>query len=147
MFRKILVCLDGSSLAEQILPHVTAEAKSCGGQVILVHVVDISSTVYAPTQAFAKPHWQEHLKHEDEEARKYVGTIAERLRSEGIETDAVVLQGLTGQSIVEYADRSQVDLIALTTHARSNLGRLVFGSVADYVLRNSTLPILTMRPQ
>lgn len=147
MFRNILVCLDGSSLAEQILPHVTAEAKCCSGHVILLHVVDISSTVYTPTQAFAKPHWQEQLQQEDEKGRQYLETLAERLRTEGIQTDAVVLQGLTGQSIVEYADNSDVDLIALTTHARSNLGRLVFGSVADYVLRNSTLPILTMRPQ
>lgn len=113
MLRKILVCLDGASLAEQILRHVTAEAKSCGGHVILLHVVDISSTVYTPTQAFAKPHWQEQLQQEDEKSRQYLESLAERLRSEGIHADAVVLQGLTGQSIVEYADNSHVHLIAL----------------------------------
>jgi nucleotide-binding universal stress UspA family protein len=73
--------------------------------------------------------------------------LAETIRESGQDVACVVLNGVAGDVIISYAQNEPVDLIALSTHGRSGLGRIVFGSVADQVLRESGLPILVIKPQ
>ena len=77
----------------------------------------------------------------------YLEEVAEPLRENGLDVACVVLHGVAGDVIVSYAQNEPVDLIALATHGHSGLGRIVFGSVADHVLRESGLPILVIKPQ
>jgi nucleotide-binding universal stress UspA family protein len=152
MFEKILVCLDGSEFAEQILSFVTEEALHFRSKIILLHVV-AEPVVIAPgiPGASAIPvetkGMLEHMKKEQDEAAVYLGKIAEGLRQKGLETEPVVVTGPTGDTIINYANDNDVGLIAIATHGRSGLGRAVFGSVADYVLRESGLPVLLIRPR
>lgn len=150
MFEKILVCLDGSELAEQIIPYATEQALGFRSELILIQVVQEPLT-YGPGIPGTEP---TPIKTDGmvEEARKalakakdYLDRLAASLRKKGIQVSAVATLGGPGETIVGYAERNNVSLITIATHGRSGLGRAVFGSVADYVLRNSGLPVLLIR--
>jgi nucleotide-binding universal stress UspA family protein len=157
MFERILVCLDGSKLAEQILPYAEAEAAAFGSKLILLQVVtvDMPSTMYMPPtppvpESYKQPAEviQEKTQEEEDKARAYLEGMAKSLQAKGLETEAAVVSGeRAGEAIVTYATTGPVDLIAIATHGHSGLGRVVFGSVADHVLRESGLPILVIKPQ
>jgi nucleotide-binding universal stress UspA family protein len=152
MFKKILVCLDGSELSEQILPYAAAEALCFQGQLVLLQVVSepvafspgIPGAGAAPVQTDAM---LSEAKEALDEARDYLEEMAVRLRKKGIEVDVVSMLGRAGEAILSYAGSNNVNLIAIATHGRRGLERGVFGSVADYVLRESGLPMLVIRPQ
>jgi nucleotide-binding universal stress UspA family protein len=65
----------------------------------------------------------------------------------GIDVECVVIIGNPGESIVDYANKNKVDLIAIATHGRSGIKRMIFGSVTEYVIKNSRLPILLIKPK
>lgn len=152
MFEKILVCLDGSKLAEQIMPYAIEEALRFQSNLVLFQVVPepvafspgIPGTAAAPIQTDA-------MLEEAEKAligaRNYLEKIALPLRKKGIRVEAVSILGRAGDAILSYAEGNNINLITIATHGRSGLRRGVFGSVADYVLRESGLPMLVIRPQ
>lgn len=151
MFERILVCLDGSELAEQILPYATEEALHSGSKLVLLRVVGAQGAV-AVAAAAAQVYTAEVVAHEtereDSEAKVYLENLARPLREMGLDVVWVALRGSqVGPAIVGYADQNDIGLIAIATHGRSGLGRLVFGSVADFVLRESGLPILLIKPK
>ncbi|MFW6125934.1 MAG: universal stress protein [Chloroflexota bacterium] len=152
MFNRILVSLDGSPLAEQILPYVVEQASRFEAQVVLLRVVTLSSTVtMAPVPETGMggpsgPIIQEEMEWEEKEARAYLADTAQRLRDKGLEAETVVLSGMPGEMIVRFAADNDIDLIAIATHGHGGMGRLVFGSVADHVIRNSGIPLLVVKP-
>jgi nucleotide-binding universal stress UspA family protein len=155
-FSKILVCLDGSRLAEQILPYAREEAVHFGSKVILLRAFDISTIpptgrvggtgIPEPSESMLEQ-VKEQIKIEENEAQNYLENVAERMRKRGLDVVCVTLSGAAGDVIIGYAQNEAVDLIALVTHGRSGLGRTIFGSVADHVLRESGLPLLVIKPQ
>ena len=148
MFEKILVCLDGSKLAEQILPYAVEQALRLDSKVVLLHVVVdpvvVAAGAVIPVPASAIP---EATQEEESEARAYLDSVAKPLRQKGVDIELVTLYGTAGEAIVRYARDKGMGLIAMATHGRSGLGRAVFGSVADFVLRESGLPILVIKPK
>jgi len=86
---------------------------------------------------------QQELIHFEE----YLNKLALRFRKLKIRVKCEILGGSAGESIVNYAKGKKVNLIAMATHGRSGVGRTILGSVADYVVRESGLPILLIRPQ
>ncbi|MEW6142713.1 MAG: universal stress protein [Chloroflexota bacterium] len=154
MFRKILVGLDGSKLAEQILPYVTAEAEKHGSTVLLLQVVTSQPVMMLPgvpgmaggpvsTQTLV-----DQLDREEKQARTYLRQMAQKLRRKGLKVKTVLLQGAPpGEAIVKYAAEKKVGLIAIATHGRGGLGRLFYGSVADHILKHSAIPVLVVRPR
>ena len=147
MLQKILVCLDGSSLAEQVLPCTTEVALGCGSQVVLLEVTLPPSTTVEPLTGFYRTTPIAKVLREEAESRVYLKRMAQRLRKKGLKVSSVTISGDPGETIVGYAKENAVDLIALSTHGRSGLGRLAFGSVADFVLKRSGLPILIRKPK
>lgn len=151
MFEKILICLDGSKLAEQILPYATEQAKRFNSKVVLLQAFTIPSTVTAAgaqaSPAVSPDLIQEEAHRLEAEAKAYLEEVATPLREKGMDVVCITLQGTAGEVIVSYAQNEDADLIALATHGRSGLGRVIFGSVADHVLRESGLPILVIKPQ
>jgi nucleotide-binding universal stress UspA family protein len=148
MFERILVCLDGSDLAEQILPYATEQALRFGSKVVLLQVVTIPALVAATATPGTGAIVRDELDREAAKARRYLRRAGKALRQKGLKkVVAVVLEGAAGPSIVNYANDNKVDLIALASHGHGGLKRLVFGSVADLVLRESGLPVLVITPQ
>jgi nucleotide-binding universal stress UspA family protein len=156
VYGKILVPLDGSKLAEVVLPYVQELARRFDSEVTLIQVIAplsklVAETVPAglePTGAAAAVGVEaasEALKAEREGARSYLEGVAERLKAEKVKVRAEVVEGAAGDAIVQYAHGHAMDLIAMTTHGRSGLLRLVFGSTADEVLRRAGTPVLLIR--
>ncbi len=152
MFERILVCLDGSKLAEQILPYAVEEAVRFQGKLVLFQAVP-EPVAYSPGIPGAEPGaiqtdtMLEEAKKALNEARDYLDALAAPLRKQDISVEVVTVLGGAGEAIVTYAHDNKIKLITIATHGRSGVRRGVFGSVADYVLRESRLPMLVIRPQ
>jgi len=150
MFERILVCLDGSKLAEQILPYAAEQALKFESKVTLLQVMTIPSSVSAGAGAAAGTGgiMEEESQRQEADMRAYLDSVGQDLLKKGVSTNYVVLQpSPPGEAIVTYARANTIGLICIATHGRSGLGRAVFGSVADYVLRESGLPILLIKPK
>jgi nucleotide-binding universal stress UspA family protein len=150
MFEKILACLDGSELAEQILPYATEQAARLGSTLVLLHVLPEPTTLGLnvpgePALEVETSGMQKRLQIHSEADDKYLKSLAEKIAQRGIKVDYALLPGRAGEAIVDYAVQNDIGLIAIATHGRGGLGRAIFGSVADYVLRNSSLPVLLIR--
>jgi nucleotide-binding universal stress UspA family protein len=138
----MLVPLDGSELAECVLPHVKAIAKGCNvGEVVLLEIVELPSSwtaegidYYAVQNANMRA------------AKEYLAKVQTQLSSEGFNVRSEVLTGRVADTIMEFGEKNSVDLIAIATHGRSGIGRWVFGSVADKLLHSSNVPVLIVRP-
>ena len=152
MFRRILVCLDGSGLSEQILQYASEEAIGGDREVVLLRAVSLShsTTIAVPgviSSIPPSPPAPQQLAAEEEEAKEYLDAKAKALKKIGIKTENVVLIGNPGEEIVDYAHKHKIDLIAIATHGRSGIKRMLFGSVTEYVIKNSKLPILLIKPK
>jgi nucleotide-binding universal stress UspA family protein len=161
VFKKVLVPLDGSELAEAVLPYVENLGKWCAAEVILLQV--IATAIYRPpTGDMPMPPLPESAEDVDiahhpiyreqemaslrAEAERSLAGVRERLSKAGLQARVEVLFGQPAERIVEYAMKEEVDLIAMATHGRSGFSRWVFGSVAEKILRATALPILLIRP-
>jgi nucleotide-binding universal stress UspA family protein len=145
LFKKILVPLDGSDLAEKVLPHVTDLAKDSGAEITLVTVVELSlgvagSKLEAFPQAVAERKaalWAE--------AMGYLERAQRALRERGVMAKGIVLEGDVASQLIAYAEKQGFDLIAMATHGRSGIDRFVMGSIAEKVLRSTIKPVLLIR--
>lgn len=143
MYKKILVPLDGSELAECVLPHVKAIAAGCGeGEVLLLRIVEPLPAGTPPAVDF-----EVVQKAGVKTAEEYLARIKAKLNKEGLNVEAKVSTGRPAETITDFAQREKVDLITIATHGRSGISRWVFGSVADKLVRSSSVPILLIRPK
>ncbi|NJM06460.1 universal stress protein [Candidatus Gracilibacteria bacterium] len=146
MYTHILVPLDGSPLAEQILPHVRALAEvGSKPKITLLRAVprEYPDIVEGETTNNVVDPMTRLLS----DARSYLERTAALLRSEGLAVAVAVLVRQPSDAIVEFANREQVDLIAIATHGRGGVGRLVFGSVTEKIMHLTPAPMLVVRPQ
>lgn len=140
MYKTILITLDQSQLAEQALPHALAIAKAFSSSIELLTVVPIFP---AATQDQAWSSAQVGIF--ADEAAEYLGGVASRFASSGIKAKVNVAQGDIAGTILTFCDESECDLIVMSTHGRSGLGRWVYGSITDRILRHSEVPVLLVR--
>ena len=146
MYKKVMVPLDGSTLAECVFPHVEAIANGCPvRELILLRIVEpegiypISDLPIDPNLAAARE--SEGKK----KAEDYLGEIADRLDAPGLTITARAIVGRVTESLVDYCVDDDVDLIIIATHGRSGVTRWVRGSVADKILRSSKIPVMMIR--
>ncbi len=152
MFKKILVCLDGSEIAERIIPFVKDEALAMGSEIILLRVVSLLGNLTLgvpgfPSVPFHTSSMPEQLNKEYGVAETYLRQVAQPIREQGIKVKCETLLGLPGPAIIGYANENNVDLIAISSHGHSGLRNVLLGSVAEYIVRESGLPILMRRPK
>ena len=150
MYTRILVALDGSEFAEQVLPHVEALATTFGSVVTLLRATTPDQSLIHPTAQMmpASGPITDPIPIAEAErcaAAMYLADVAQQLSNRNFTVAYEVVPGSAGDVIVQVAGRLQADLIAMTTHGQGRLGRLVFGSVADAVLRRAPCPILLVR--
>ncbi len=130
--RRVLVPLDGSQWAEQVLPPMTALAQALGCEVILFHV--------AATFLF-----ESSSEAAERMARAYLTQVASCLKEKGIKASVATGTGLVAESIVQFAETHHVDLVAMSTHGRTGIARWVLGNVAARVLHTGSTPVLLVR--
>lgn len=168
MLQKILVPLDGSEVAEAVLPYVEEICQRCEPvQVILLQVLPAprgrSGAVYRaldedfPTMPFPDSevdvdtarhpiYREQEIASARAEAEIFLARAIERLCEGEVPHRVEVAFGRAAEEIVDFAEREEVDLIAMCTHGRSGLSRWFFGSVTEKVLRGTHLPLLLVRP-
>ncbi|MBW1648678.1 MAG: universal stress protein [Deltaproteobacteria bacterium] len=140
MYRNILVPLDGSPLAEAILPEIEKFASGAVmPRVVLIRVVPAH---HIPGQDAVE--WQARMIRRAED---YIEKVKQQLESKGMTVDHHVPYGDPAAKILEVCELYNYDLIAMSTHGRSGLGRWLMGSVADKVVRHSRFPVLLRRAQ
>jgi len=149
MYKKILVPLDGSKLAECALLHVEEIAKGCGTEeVILVSVTERVQGYRVfddPSQLQGQRLILEAVGKKQEQAQRYLVRIAKKFTAKGIKVNTEVLLGNPAEEIVIYAKHSECDMIVMSSHGRSGVSRWTHGSVADKVFRGSPVPVLMVR--
>lgn len=140
--RRILVGLDGSPLAETILPVVELLAARLGAAVTLLHVLPVPEHVPAAERLPVDRLVEDATRR----ASEYLSGVKRRLASSGADVSLVVAVGTPAREIVQGAQAGGFDLVALATHGRSGLQQWIHGSVADQVLHTTTIPLLLVRP-
>jgi nucleotide-binding universal stress UspA family protein len=145
MYKKIMVPLDGSKLAECVLPHLEAFIKGFNiSDVILVSVVEPARSYRG--EYIISPEMLTKMESEAKSfAKDYLGKIVNRLKHEGTALHAEVIVGRVTESIANYAVKNDIDLILIATHGHSGVTRWVRGSVADKILRSADVPVLMVR--
>ena len=142
MYKRALVPLGGSPLAEAIIPFLVDIAGPLDMSVVLLRVLEpiplvvVEGVRHALLEAGAA---------RAREAETYLESMAVTLRARGVDVSCQVRSGRPELEIVEAAADTSADLIAMSTHGRSGLGRLLFGSVAEQVLRHADVPVFMMR--
>jgi nucleotide-binding universal stress UspA family protein len=142
MYKRALVPLDGSPLAESIIPFLLKIAGPLDMSIRLLRVLEPTSPAIGDGM---RPSLIVDPETRTREAEEYLATNAAALRARGVQVTWEVRNGRPDEAIVEAARDCGADLIAMSTHGRSGLGRLLFGSVAEQVLRHATVPVFLMR--
>ena len=146
--RHVLICLDGSPLAETIVEPAITLGTAFGADYTLLQVVRPPFFAgHDPTspgpEVFGQPATQQLQK----QAEQYVAQLVERLRTRNLRVDQqVVVSAQPASAILEQSQQQPDTLLAMSTHGRGGLVRAFLGSVADKVLRGATTPMLIYRP-
>jgi nucleotide-binding universal stress UspA family protein len=146
VFKHILIPLDGSALAEQIMPHAFRFAQHTHAEITLLQAITPLVMAYG-TELYGAG-WDNTLP---EKLRAYTSDylegVAARLRAEMLIVQTAVVDAFPAHAILDYARTHTVALIALATHGRSGVARWLLGSVADKVVCGAETPLLLYRPQ
>ncbi len=149
MFQRILVPLDGTSLSEKAIPVAAWIARASGGTIIFVNVVlpPVEFGTYSPERTVAlKP---SAFEKREAEANSYLSGVIINHADElaGINTQIDVTAGAASSEIYSEARLENVDLIVLSSKGEMGLKRLVFGNLAQEVVRHSNVPVLVLQEQ
>lgn len=143
MYKKILVPLDGSPLAEAVLPHAKALAKSEDAELVLLRVaIDLGGEFAFEDPAIAA----DMVKQMESETAIYMTEAKSKVESDGVKVSVIVREGLIAETILAAAEEIGADVIAMSTHGRSGVRRWFMGSVADRVVNHSKVPVMLIRP-
>ena len=153
MYSKIMVPLDGSELAECVLPHVEGFIAECRVKSIaLVQVIEPAPARFDDTASISATSREILVKdiRKIEEKRRsdalaYLNGVARRLNPQGLQIKAEVLLGSVAESLADYTETNGIDLVIIATHGRTGISRWVRGSIADRVLRSAPAPVLIVR--
>lgn len=144
MYERILVPLDGSPLAEAVLPHAQTLAQSLGAEIVLLRV-----TVNPVVEfSFSDPSIAASAIREIErESKYYIENKCSELEAAGMRVSFLIREGPVADTILAVAEAMQADMIAMSTHGRSGVRRWLLGSVTERVVHHSPVPVVVIRPQ
>ena len=143
---KVLVPLDGSKESETVIPYIEELTSKLGAEIILFQVLALAYHVHISGDAAVQVAYTEkEMEPLKISAQSYLEKIGSKFRKEGIPIKCKVRVGAAGHEIIKLADEINADLVAMLTHGRSGIGRWVFGSVAERVMRSGNTPVLLVR--
>jgi len=147
MYKKVMVPLDGSELAECVLPHVDRIAKAgMAESIVFVRVVEPYILPATAGDYVSPAVWTKIESEQRAAAESYLAMLAAKLEYGATPVKMEVIEGSITQSLIDYAIKNNVDLIVMATHGRSGLGRWVWGSVAERLIKSSSTPVLVVPP-
>jgi nucleotide-binding universal stress UspA family protein len=144
--KTITVPLDGSALAESVLPGVAELAKALKTEVVLIRAFNVPAYTYAGVEDYYASNYDEMRKVFADEAREYLEKKVAELKYQGIEKVSFVpVEGHAADEIIALGRKTGDNLIAMCTHGRSGVKRWVLGSVTETVVRHADDPVLVIR--
>jgi nucleotide-binding universal stress UspA family protein len=144
--RSILVPTDFSECARHAMPAAASLARLLGARIICLHVVEpvVPAVGWAPVaEALPMTDVGEHLENS---AARELPKVAAGAEFAGLEVEDVIARGEAASEIVRVAGERGADLIVISSHGRTGLGRILFGSTAESVVRHATCPVLVVKP-
>jgi nucleotide-binding universal stress UspA family protein len=138
-YKRILVALDGSTLAESSLHDAVVVAEAANAELVLLEVVELPRDVLIKGQKLLA---DEQLELRRQRARRYLDEVRHRLAGHVTKVEVVVAVGPPAEAILSYAQKHDVDLIVMSTHGRSGIQRWLLGSVATKVVERAVMPVL-----
>jgi nucleotide-binding universal stress UspA family protein len=144
-YRRILVPLDGSGWSQRALPHAIDIARSNGSEIVLLHVFSPPAQVYAPELAVAG---QDTVVGELRDSMtRYLQGVCAEVRETGVNVHTQMIDNPdVPAAICQFVRNDDIDLVVMSTHGRTGLARLFFGSVAKAVMEHTKVPILLVHP-
>lgn len=144
-YKKIVVPIDGSGWSERAIPHAVDIARISNGEIILLHILKPPLHEYADTLALAGQ--DEQMNRIRDNIKQKLMALRSQLRDEGIHCRVQVIEAVgVAAQIGDYVRDEEADLVVMSTHGRTGLGRFVFGSVAHNVMQAVDVPVLLIRP-
>lgn len=143
MYKKILVPLDGSPLAEAALTHAEEIARKDGAQIVILRVPDHIEPKF-PARAYAESIRQQ--REAEKEAVEYVNEKVAELNAENIRAEGLTREGPVPEAILSVAEETNADMIAMSTHGWKGFHRLLKGSVAEKIVQNAHIPVMVIHP-
>jgi nucleotide-binding universal stress UspA family protein len=144
--QKILLPTDFSGCANYALPYASQIARATGATIICVHVVEPVVPAVGYT-GLAEPMPVADISGQlEDSAERQLPKLTECEECEGLGVEEVIVHGDAAAEIVRVAAEREVDLIVISSHGRTGLGRMIFGSTAEAVVRRATCPVLVVRP-
>ncbi|MFC1928874.1 universal stress protein [Chloroflexota bacterium] len=150
----IVVPLDGSELAEAVLPHVEALAKLRDAESVEVALLRVCEPPATPSYYVSELpevplNWGEYMQQETNRCKQvandYLAGVEKRFRDIGVSVRPEVLVGKAADEIVDYVKKNPFNLVVMATHGRSGLSRWIYGSVTDNILQGVSSPVLLLR--
>jgi nucleotide-binding universal stress UspA family protein len=144
LIKRILVPLDGSAVGETAIPYAETLGQMLGSELVLFQVVKppVPIGIEAPTMSTI---YEEELERTRASAVVYLDRVEKKLQEKGLSTSSAINLGPPADQIIDFAETNAVDLIAMSTHGRSGIGRWVFGSVTDKVVHAGNIAVMTIR--
>jgi nucleotide-binding universal stress UspA family protein len=140
--RRILVPLDGSKTSEAVLAHAQALAKADGSELVLLQVVNSAGEIFNDPSIGA-----DDLSAAEAAETSYLEGVLARIKSEGASATIEVREGPIADTILATARDLRVNMIAMSTHGRSGLQKMLMGSITEGIVKNSPVPVLVIRPK
>jgi len=144
--RRILLPTDFSGCANYALPYAAAIARATGARIICVHVVEtvVPAVGYA---GLAEPMPIADISEQlEDSAERELPRLTDCEELNGLEVEEVIVHGDAAAEIVRVAEEHEADLIVISSHGRTGLGRMIFGSTAEAVVRHASCPVLVVKP-
>lgn len=143
IIKNILFPTDFSEGASHALSYAVDMAKTYGAKLHVLHVIhdiDLSSNMHIPHRSVDMMYSEFEAS-----AKKALDTLCASVQEDCRGIESLVLRGIPYEEILKYAPDKKIDLIIMSTHGRKGLDRVLFGSTAERVVRNSSCPVLTIR--
>ncbi len=143
---KLLLTLDGSKVSEASIPYAVELASRLGTKVVLLRVLEMSYGAFSSAgEAFVAYYSEDQMEADKALGKDYLETIAGKLKQKGVTVETQVRFGDAAEEIISLASEIHADLVVMSTHGRSGIGRWVFGSVAEKVLYEGYTPLMLVR--
>ena len=144
--QKIVLPTDFSGCANYALPYAASIARATGATIICVHVVEPVVPAVGYT-GLAEPMPIADISDQlEDSAERQLPKLAECEECEGLKIEEVIVHGDAAAEIVRVAEEHEADLVVISSHGRTGLGRIIFGSTAEAVVRHATCPVLVVKP-
>ena len=143
MYKRILVPMDGSPVAEAVLPHVKPLAQAFDTEIILLHVMVEPAEAFAVRSSPLSP--PRSIQKIQSQTKAYLKKVCARLEKDGVRASYLIRQGGVPETILEVAEIMQANVIAMSTHGHSLTRLFLLGSVTYQVVRRSSLPVMVIR--